>query len=158
MLLKEYDLQNLSNWKPIIILYFLYNVAAKIMVGKIYPILKREQSHDSFGFRPWKRIDITFCIIEYYFTSLPSESHVGVAILSHFFLGGIIRLIKASVFVWSWLAAVATIRDMYVVAAWDLKRNDYLCTWCQIMSSLTRKPEQNQMGRIWGSYTFAFVF
>ena len=41
-----------------------YEVFTKIIADRIHPLLESEQSGDSFGVRPGKRIDGIFCILE----------------------------------------------------------------------------------------------
>ena len=64
MLPKAGNLQSPQNWRPIAILDLFYKVFAKIIASRIHPILESHQSDDSFGFRPGKRIDDVFCILE----------------------------------------------------------------------------------------------
>ena len=64
MLPKSGNLQNPQNWRPIAILDIFYKVFAKIIALRIHPILESHQDDDSFGFRPGKRIDDVFCILE----------------------------------------------------------------------------------------------
>ena len=63
MLPKAENLQSLQNLRPIAILDLFYKVFAKIIASRIHPILESHQSDDSFGFRPGKRIDDVFCIL-----------------------------------------------------------------------------------------------
>ena len=58
------DLQNPSNWRPIVILLFIYKVFLKIIANRIYQLLHNEQSDDLFNLKLSKRIEHIFCIFK----------------------------------------------------------------------------------------------
>lgn len=64
MLPKNGDLSDASNWRPIAILPILYKLFAKLLHKRLKYILEREQSDEQFGFRPHRRIDDVFTILE----------------------------------------------------------------------------------------------
>ena len=64
MLPKNWDLSDASNWRPIAILPILYKLFAKLLHKRLKYILEREQSDEQFGFRPHRRIDDVFTILE----------------------------------------------------------------------------------------------
>lgn len=64
MLPKHGNLNDASNWRPIAILPILYKIFSRMIYNRLQPILESHQSDDQFGFRPKRRIDNVFTILE----------------------------------------------------------------------------------------------
>ena len=58
------DLSDVSNWRPIAILSIFYKVFSRIVYHRLKHCLDQEQSEDQYGFRPNRRIEDVFVVLE----------------------------------------------------------------------------------------------
>ena len=64
MIPKSGDLTDASNWRPIAILPILYKIFSRMLYDRLLPLLDAEQSEEQIGFRPGRRIDDAFVILD----------------------------------------------------------------------------------------------
>ena len=57
MILKEGDLSEVGNWRPIAIFSISYKVFARLLYHRLSPTLFHHQSHDRHAFTPGIRIE-----------------------------------------------------------------------------------------------------